>query len=199
LWTGETSWSDPGVTQALNTMKRMLSYTNADHAGLTWDQADDLVISGKAAMTIMGDWTDGDFTAKHFTGYGYVPTPGTQGVYDALADTFGLPKGAKDKPQVLNWLRMIGTAEAQDAFNPVKGAIPANLNAGNAPYDTYLQSAMADWRSNTIVPSLAHGAAASDGWLTSISDSVTVFVTRQDVAATQQALVQSAIDAGVSQ
>jgi glucose/mannose transport system substrate-binding protein len=58
---------------------------------------------------------------------------------------------------------------------------------------------MADWRSNTIVPSLAHGAAASEGWLTSISDAVTVFVTRQDVAATQQALVQAALEAGVGQ
>jgi glucose/mannose transport system substrate-binding protein len=199
LWTGQTSWSDPAVTQALTTMKRELSYTNPDHAGLTWDQADDLVISGKAAMTVMGDWTDGDFTAKKFSGYGYVPTPGTDGVYDALSDTFGLPKGARDREQALNWLRMIGTAEAQDAFNPLKGAIPANIDAGHGQYDPYLQSAMADWRTNTIVPSLAHGAAASEGWLTSIGDVVTVFVTRQDVAATQQALVQSAIDAGVGQ
>ncbi len=199
LWTGQTSWSDPGVTQALETMKRMLGYVNSDHAGLTWDQADDLVISGKAGMTIMGDWTDGDFTAKQFTGYGWAPTPGTSGVYDALSDTFGLPKGAKDREQVLNWLRLIGTAEAQDVFNPLKGAIPANLNAGNAAYDPYLQSAMQDWRSNTIVPSLAHGAAASEGWLTSISDAITVFVTRQDVGATQQALVQAATEAGVGQ
>jgi glucose/mannose transport system substrate-binding protein len=199
LWTGETSWSDPRVTQSLETMKRMLSYSNSDHAGLTWDQADDLVISGKAAMTVMGDWTDGDFTAKHFTGYGYVPTPNTAGVYDALSDTFGLPKGAKDEAQVKNWLRLIGTAEAQDTFNPQKGAIPVNLNAGNGQYDTYLQSAMADWRTNTIVPSLAHGAAASEGWVTSISDAVTVFVTRQDVSATQVALSQAAVDAGVAQ
>jgi glucose/mannose transport system substrate-binding protein len=199
LWTGATPWTDPGVTQALTTMKAMLGYTNSDHAGLTWDQADDLVISGKAAMTIMGDWTDGDFTAKHFTDYGYVPTPGTTGVYDALSDTFGLPKGAKDEAQVMNWLRLIGTAEAQDQFNPQKGAIPANLNAGNAQYDTYLQNAMGDWKTNTIVPSLAHGAAASEGWVTAIGDAVTVFVTRQDVGVTQQALVQAADDAGVSQ
>jgi glucose/mannose transport system substrate-binding protein len=199
LWTGETSWSDPRVTQALETMKSMLSYANSDHAGLTWDQADDLVISGKAAMTVMGDWTDGDFTAKKFTGYGYVPTPNTTGVYDALSDTFGLPKGAKDEAQVKNWLRLIGTAEAQDAFNPQKGAIPVNLNAGNGQYNAYLQSAMADWKTNTIVPSLAHGAAASEGWVTAIGDAVTVFVTRQDVSATQLALVQAAVDAGVAQ
>jgi glucose/mannose transport system substrate-binding protein len=157
------------------------------------------VISGKAAMTIMGDWSDGDFTAKQFASYGWVPTPGTTGVYDALSDTFGLPKGAKDRERVLNWLRLIGTAEAQDAFNPLKGSVPANLNAGTAQYDAYLQSAMQDWRSNIIVPSLAHGAAASEGWLTSISDAVTVFVTRQDVGATQQALAQAAIEAGVGQ
>jgi glucose/mannose transport system substrate-binding protein len=197
LWTGQTSWSDPGVTQALNTTKRMLGYVNSDHAGLTWDQADDLLISGKAAMTIMGDWTDGDFTAKKYADYGWAPTPGTAGIYDALSDTFGLPKGAKDREQVLNWLRLIGTAEAQDVFNPLKGSVPANVNAGHASYDAYLQSAQQDWKSNAIVPSLAHGAAASEGWLTAISDAVTVFVTRQDVGSTQQTLAQACIDANV--
>ena len=42
----------------------MLQYINEDHAALTWDQANQLVIDGKAAMTIMGDWVDGDYVAK---------------------------------------------------------------------------------------------------------------------------------------
>lgn len=123
--------------------------------------------------------------------------PGNQGVFDALSDTFGLPKGARHPEEARNWLRLIGTAEAQDAFNPLKGSIPANVNAGKATYTPYLQQSMQAWTTDAIVPSLAHGAAASEGWLTSIQDVLTIFVTRQDVAATQQALVLAATDAGV--
>jgi glucose/mannose transport system substrate-binding protein len=197
LWTGKTAWTDPKVTETLNTYKKLLSYTNTDSAGLTWDQANDLVISGKAGMTIMGDWIDGDYTAKKFTDYGWTTTPGNKGIYDALSDTFGLPKGVKDVEQVKNWLRLIGTAEAQDAFNPLKGSVPVNINAGKGNYDEYLKSAIQDWKTQTVVPSLAHGAAASEGWLTSITDAMTVFVTKQDVASTQSALQQACVDAKV--
>ena len=116
-------------------------------------------------MTIMGDWIDADYTSKKFTDYGWTTTPGNAGIYDALSDGFGLPKGAKDVEQVKNWLRMIGTPEAQDIFNPLKGSVPVNVYAGNGAYDPYLKSAIADWKSQTVVASLAHGAAASESWL----------------------------------
>ena len=47
-------------------MKKMLGYINSDHAALTWDQANDLVISGKAGMTIMGDWVDADYKQPRY-------------------------------------------------------------------------------------------------------------------------------------
>ncbi len=197
LWTGKTAWTDPKVTQALETTKKMLAYVNADHSALSWDQANDLVNGGKAGMTIMGDWVDADNLAKKVSGYGWALAPGNKGIYDALSDTFGLPKGAKNREQVLNWLRLIGTAPAQDLFNPVKGAIPANTQAGKGDYTPYLQEAMGQWKSDTIVPSLAHGAAASESWVTAINDAMTNFVTRQDVQATQKELAQACVDAKV--
>jgi carbohydrate ABC transporter substrate-binding protein, CUT1 family (TC 3.A.1.1.-) len=54
LWTGQTDWNGPEVKQALETMAKMLEYVNPDHSALSWDQANDLVIQGKAGMTIMG-------------------------------------------------------------------------------------------------------------------------------------------------
>jgi glucose/mannose transport system substrate-binding protein len=197
LWTGQTAWDGPRMTETLNTYKRMLGYVNSDYAGLTWDQANDLLILGKAGMTIMGDWIDADYASKNFTNYGWTTTPGTAGIYDALSDGFGLPKGAKDVQQVRNWLRMIGTPQAQDIFNPLKGSVPVNVFAGNGNYDPYLQSAIADWKSQTVVASLAHGAAASQDWLGAISDAMSVFVVKQDVAATQASLQQDCLEARI--
>jgi glucose/mannose transport system substrate-binding protein len=200
LWTGKTDWAGADVTQALETFKMALGYINDDHASLTWDQANDLIISGKAAMTVMGDWIDGDYIAKKFTDYGWAPVPGNDGIYDALSDTFGLPKNSKHPEATKKFLTLLGSAEAQDIFNPLKGSIPANTTAGNPPagekqYDDYLKSAQADWKTDTIVPSLEHGAAAKPSWVSAFSQAVVEFVTNQDVAATQAALVQAAKDA----
>ncbi len=198
LWTGTTKWDDPKVTQALETFKKMLGYVNSDHAALTWDQANDLLIQGKAGMTIMGDWVDADYKAKKFTDYGGANSPGTKGIYDALSDTFALPKGAKDRDNAIAWLKLAGSVQGQDTFNPLKGSIPARVDAGQAAgYDDYLKSAIADWKKDTIVPSVVHGAAAKDGWSQTYQDTINTFVTSQDVAATQKALAQACVDAGI--
>jgi glucose/mannose transport system substrate-binding protein len=197
LWTGATDWSSAEVTDALNTYQKMLDYVNSDHSSLSWDQANDLVISGKAAMTVMGDWLEGDMKAKNFTDYGYLPSPGTAGMYDALSDTFGLPKNAPNQPAVECWLKVVGSKAGQEAFNPLKGSICARTDCDPSLFDAYLQSAIADWKKDTIVPSLAHGAAASQGWLTSVSDAVTAFVTDKDVATFQSRLMTACKDAKV--
>jgi glucose/mannose transport system substrate-binding protein len=197
LWTGETDWDDAKVTEALENFKKMLGYVNSDHAALTWDQANDLVISGKAGMTIMGDWVDADYKAKKFTDYGWTTSPGTKGVYDALSDTFALPKGAKNRDNALAWLKLAGSQAGQDAFNPLKGSIPARTDAGKGDYDEYLRSAIADWQKDTIVPSPVHGAAIKDGWAQQYTDAINTFVTSQDVAATQKALGAACVEAAV--
>ena len=197
LWTGTTDWKGPQVTQALDTFKRMLSYVNSDHSSLSWDQANALVIQGKAAMTIMGDWAHGDNKAKNFADEGWVPAPGTAGMYDALSDTFGLPKNAPNRDAVMCWLKVVGSKEGQEAFNTQKGSICARNDCDAALFDTYLQSAMKDWQANTIVPSLAHGAAASPGWVTEINDAATVFVTDKNVSAYQARLAAACVNAKV--
>jgi glucose/mannose transport system substrate-binding protein len=64
-------------------------------------------------------------------------------------------------------------------------------------FDTYLKSAIDDWKTDTIVPSLAHGAAASPSFASDISDAVTAFVADRDVATLQGRLATACQDAGV--
>jgi len=170
---------------------------NSDHSALTWDQANDLVISGDAAMTVMGDWANADYEAKKFTDYGWAPTPGTDGYYDALSDTFGLPKDAPNPDAVTCWLKVAGSKEGQEAFNPLKGSVCARTDCDTSLFNPYLQSAIADWKSDVIVGSLAHGAAASQGWLTEIVDAATAFVTDKDVSAFQGRLADACVAAEV--
>ncbi|HLB23088.1 MAG TPA: ABC transporter substrate-binding protein [Dehalococcoidia bacterium] len=199
LWTGETDWSGAEVTSALDTFKRLLGYVNSDHSSLTWDQANDLVISGDAAMTVMGDWLHADNKAKDFADSGWMPSPGTAGIYDALSDTFGLPKNAPNPDAVNCWLKLVGSKAGQEAFNPLKGSICARTDCDAALFDEYLNSATDDWKQDAIVPSLAHGAAAAPGWATEISDAVTVFLVDQSVGTLQSRLSDACQGADVCQ
>jgi glucose/mannose transport system substrate-binding protein len=199
LWTGEFSWMDPKVTQALENFKMMLSYVNEDHPALTWDGAGEYLIGGTGGMMIMGDWTDGWFTSKEFTGYGWAPPPGTQGIFVALSDSFSLPAEAPNLENAENWLRVCGSLEGQEAFNPQKGSICARTDCDPALFNEYLQSAMVDWSQDAIVPSVAHGAAAIESWATDYKDVLTLFVASGDVAAGQAGLQQACVDAGVCQ
>jgi len=197
LWTGTTPWTGPKVTAALENFKRMLAYANTDHAALTWDGAGEYIMGGKGAMMIMGDWANGWFTSKNFNEYGWAPPPGNTGVYDALSDSFGLPKKVRDRENVMAWLRVLGSREGQQAFNPLKGSICARTDCSPSVFGAYQRWAMTQWTTDAIVPSVIHGAAASEGWATDYKDAIALFVTSRDTAATQQALAKACVNAGV--
>lgn len=203
LWTGETDWTGDDVAEALDTFSRMMEYANEDHGALTWSEAADLLIAGTGAMMIMGDWTAGQFGAKDFTDYGWAPTPGADGVFDALSDTFALPKNAPHRDNAVAWLKVAGSKEGQEAFNPEKGSICARTDCDDAAFAAfpatyeYLKSAAEAWSSDEIVPSVMHGAAAKESWATEFKDAVIAFLASGDVEATQEAFATACKNAEV--
>ena len=54
---------------------------------------------------------------------------------------------------------------------------------------------MEQWKKDAIVPSLAHGAAAKESWLTAINDTMSLFVTGRDVTQAQKLLTAAAAEA----
>jgi glucose/mannose transport system substrate-binding protein len=168
LWTGKLKFTDPKAVKVWETFGKVLEFANKDAAGLSWQQATDLVVQGKAAFNIMGDWAAGYMTTtlklKPGEGYGWAAAPGTGGTFMMLSDSFGLPKGIKNRNEALNWLKVLGSKEGQDIFNPLKGSIAARLDSDLTKYNAYLQSAAADWKANKIVGSLAHGAVAPESF-----------------------------------
>ncbi|HRW94112.1 MAG TPA: carbohydrate ABC transporter substrate-binding protein, partial [Thermotogota bacterium] len=98
-----------------------------------------------------------------------------------VSDTFGLPKGAPNPENALKWLKTIGSVEAQDIFNPLKGSIPARVDADKSKYDVYLQWSMADFSTKSLCPSIAHGSAAPEGFITSLHDVLNRFISYPNV------------------
>jgi glucose/mannose transport system substrate-binding protein len=191
LWTGDTDWSSSDVTKALEHYKTILSYSNTDRSGLDWPDALKYVTDGKAAYTVMGDWAAGSLIDQGLTDgkdYTWFPVPGQQDVFDFLADSFTLPVGAPDEDGAKAWLKTVGSADGQQAFNIKKGSIPVRTDADPSVYNDYQQAAISAFAKDTIVPSLTHGAAAPVAWLNDIASAVGQFGSTNDVGQFQDAL-----------
>jgi glucose/mannose transport system substrate-binding protein len=200
LWAGEADWGGAEVTKAVENFDKIMTYVNSDYATLSWQDASKLVADGDAAFNVMGDWAESyfrvDLGLAPETGYGWMPVPGTKGAYQFLSDSFVWAVGAKHADAVQKWLTLCGSKEGQDAFNPLKGSIPARSDADVSLYGVYLQSAMADWKVNTIVGSLTHGVVANDTWNTAIGTALGAFLTDGKADVFQAALVASCKESG---
>ncbi|MGW4643302.1 ABC transporter substrate-binding protein [Sphaerisporangium sp. NPDC004334] len=198
LWAKGADWSGPNVTKALTDFKTILSYAGPPQDD--WQPAAKQVADGAAAFNIMGDWAygyfhnapDGGLGKKSKEDFEWAASPGTDGTFMWLSDSFTLPKGAPNKDGALAWLKVAASKEGQDAFNPKKGSIPARKDADKSLYQDYLEWDLDQWANDKLAGSIQHGVVANDAWKTAITEAVGLFLQSKDPAKLQQALVEAA-------
>lgn len=198
LFDGKTAWDSDGVTKALNHFSKLMSFTDPGLYQEDWEPAMKSIINndGNVAYNVMGDWAPAAFDGagkKWSQDYYTWPVPGTQGVFDFLADSFTLPVGAKNADATKAWLKTISSPEGQVAFNTVKGSIPARADLTPEQikkFSDYQQDAMKSFGKDTIVPSIAHGAAVSIKASEAMKQAISKFTSSgaTDVAALQKEL-----------
>lgn len=205
LWSGAVDPAGAEVQAAWELFGQVLACTNidTDASGLSWQQAIDKVVAGEAAFNIMGDWAAGYMTTTlglvPGEGFGYAASPGTGGTFMWLSDSFGLPADAPNRDATLAWLGTLGSIEGQNAFNPLKGSIPARVDAvAAAPdlYNAYLQSAAADWSSNTLAASLVHGAAANERFMGDFNQVMEIYLASRSASAAANAMAAICLQSG---
>jgi glucose/mannose transport system substrate-binding protein len=106
-----------------------------------------------------------------------------------VADGFTLAKDAPHKAAAIAWLRSIGSKEAQEAFNPLKGSIPARTDVDRSKFDGYHQWSMDSFSKDKLLPSCVHGEAAPAAFQQALNDAVTAFVVDKNVDNFANALV----------
>jgi glucose/mannose transport system substrate-binding protein len=197
LWNGKTDWASAEVSGALETFKKVLSFSDVRSAAADWQPAADRVIDGTAVYTVMGDWLDGYLKgAKKLafkTDYDVSASPGSAGVYDFLSDSFTLPVGAKNRANAEKWLKECGSVEGQDLFNPQKGSIPARTDADKGKYKDYLAAALEEWQnpSTKIVGSLTHGVTVNNAVSSEIDTALGLFMASGDSKAFGDAIAKA--------
>jgi glucose/mannose transport system substrate-binding protein len=128
---------------------------------------------------------------KEKVDFGWVSHPGTAGSFIIVADGFRLTKGAPHKEAAFAWLKSIGCKEAQEAFNSIKGSIPARTDVDRSKFDAYHQWSMDSFAKDKLVPSCVHGEAAPAAFQQALNDAVTVFIVDGNVNNFANPLVQA--------
>lgn len=180
LWEGELAFNSEEGIAVWEKLDKIMEYVNDDYSSLSWQQATDLVVEGDAAFNVMGDWAAGYMSTvlelEPKEEFGWAASPGTDGVFMLLSDSFGLPKGAPHRENTVAFLKLLGSKEGSDTFNPLKGSISPRLDSDLSKYNVYSQSAAEDFSSDRLVGSLAHGAAANEGFMNDFAEVMEIFL-----------------------
>ncbi len=169
------------MQKVFDQMRILQGFTDEGMPGRDWNVATGMVIEGKAAFQIMGDWAKGEFTnAKLKPGIDYycLPTPSDHGyLYNVDSFIFYSMKGeSKIEGQKLLASLMMGK-NFQKVFNLFKGSIPARLDVPMDEFDMCAKGSASDLNyaamSGGLLPSFAHGMALRLAQKGAIQDVVT--------------------------
>ena len=134
LTAGKVPYTDPKVKAVFERWAELVEpgYFIENHAAIDWQDAIPLMVQGKAAMYLMGNFAvapmlDGGLKEEQI-GFLQFPeiTPGLPKAEDAPTDTIHIPANAKNKEDAKTFLAFLASAEAQTAINKTLGQLPVN-------------------------------------------------------------------------
>jgi glucose/mannose transport system substrate-binding protein len=131
--------------KAADTYAALRGLVDPGSPGRNWNDATGLVITGKAATQVMGDWAKGEFIAAGLTPgkeYGCVSLPGG---YVMGGDVFVFPRidDAAAQAAQARMAELMMSPEVQVAFNMKKGSVPVRLDVDVSGMDACAQQGMA--------------------------------------------------------
>ena len=123
-----------------------------------WNQATNLVITGKAGGQIMGDWAQGEFqVAGQVAGKDYTCLPGL-GVNEIIStggDAFYFPQARRCREVRRRrrcWPRRCSIPETQVAFNLKKGSLPVRGDVDLAAANDCMKKGLEILAKGNIIP-----------------------------------------------
>ena len=146
LANGKVAWTDESVRKVFAELAKIQPYVTANHAAIDWQDAAALLVQGKAANYVMGNFAVGVFKEGGMTndnlGFMAFPeiTPGIPRAEDAPTDTIHIPAGAKNVEDAKKFLAFVASADAQTKLNAAIGQLPTNKNSTVAADDPFISA-----------------------------------------------------------
>jgi multiple sugar transport system substrate-binding protein len=144
LAAGKVSWTSPEVAAVFDNLGKLQPYVTANHAAIDWQDAAALLVQGKAANYVMGNFAVGVFKEGGMTndnlGFMVFPeiTAGIARSEEAPTDTIHLTSGAKNPDDAKAFLAYMASADAQTKWNAAVGQLPTNSGASVDAADPFL-------------------------------------------------------------
>lgn len=109
------------------------------------------------------------------------------------------PPTPPNRAAAVEWLRLLGSVEGQNAFNPLKGSIPARSDidlAASGLYNQYLIDTATSWGMDVIVGSLVHGTVGNPRFAGEFSSVLDIFKGSRSAADAVNALFVICVQSG---
>jgi glucose/mannose transport system substrate-binding protein len=190
------------MVEVFDRMTVVRGFVDDNFSGRDWNLASAMVINGEAAFQFMGDWAKGEFLNA-----GKVPDqdflcfrfPGTQEQVTFNTDQFAVfAQGGEVKPEQAALAEAIMSPEFQQAFNKVKGSVPARTDVSVADFDACGQKAYEELKaaasSGNLMGSMAHGHANPAAVKNAMYDVITAHFNGEYDSATAAEEMVSAVE-----
>ena len=136
---GEIPWTDDSVRATFAEWAKVQPHITENHAAIDWQDAATLLVQGKAANYVMGNFAVAVFKEGGMTDetLGFMPfptiNPDVARAEEAPTDTIHIPAGAKNVEDAKKFLAFIAQADTQTKLNMALGQLP--INAGSTVGD----------------------------------------------------------------
>lgn len=172
------------MKKAFDQFRTVLSFTDKNRAGRDWNVATQMVIDGKAAMQIQGDWAKGEFLRsgkKPGTDFICATTPGSGKNFVFVADMFVFFK--QTNPQAKSNQKLFANTvmdkAVQETFNLRKGSISPLIDTPQEKFDSCAKDGYsdrtADQKSGGMLPSFIENIAQERDVRGAFVDAITHF------------------------
>lgn len=176
--------SSATMVEVFAELSRIKAMIDPGSGNRDWNETTRLVIDGKAAMQLMGDWAKGEFAAAGLEperDFGCSLAPGAAHAYVVAADALAVPKVA-DPAQRAGQLLAAATAmdpRVQRDFNLAKGSIPPRRDIAPDGFDVCARQAMAMTRGDAeVLPAIGSSMGIGGAEAGAIADAISLFFAR---------------------
>jgi glucose/mannose transport system substrate-binding protein len=134
-----------GFREVAETFAELRDLVDEGSPGRKWNDATNMVITGQAAMQVMGDWAKGEFIAAGQTAGEEYGCTVLGGGYMMGGDVFVFPNVEDPAQQAaqVKLAELMLAPETQLEFNKKKGSVPVRLDVDVSSMDVCAQQGMA--------------------------------------------------------
>ena len=144
LANGKVEWTDDRVKATFAEWAKIQPFITKNHAAIDWQDAAALLVQGKAANYVMGNFAVGVFKEGGMTndnlGFMQFPeiTAGVPRAEEAPTDTIHIPAGAQNVDDAKKFLAFVAQADVQTKLNAALGQLPTNSGSTVPQDDPFL-------------------------------------------------------------